>query len=104
PGAVVRYATADSVTWPMLKPSSRCWMRIVCGPDVAKVTFGPSPPPYWLSRQPQLCSPQPEHGSRLTNVPSVVAIRQMGLPDASTLSENCAHAESLRYESSCARP
>jgi hypothetical protein len=44
PGAAVRYRAGDSTIWSSEMPSSRCWMRMVCGPVAAKYTSGPSTP------------------------------------------------------------
>jgi hypothetical protein len=36
PGAVVRYCAGERTTWSIERPSSRGWMRSVCGPVCAK--------------------------------------------------------------------
>src|SRR6185437_3621304 len=44
PGAVFAHCPLDRTIWSIETPSSRCWIRMVCHPDVANITGVPATP------------------------------------------------------------
>src|SRR5687768_2717315 len=96
PGATEKNVDGERMTWSSDTPSSRCWIRSRCTPEVAKYTGGPSAPtPYALSCHPQFEITVAEPSSRLTTSASVEPIRWTGAPADVTAPENCTKNESF---------
>jgi hypothetical protein len=60
--------------WSIDTPSSRDWMRSVCGPGVAK-KIGAASDPYELSVHPHPETPAPDLSSRITDAAVVDPMR-----------------------------